>query len=386
MMKCTTKDQQNLEHPLAIHIHAYNKASLKAAEAVDKAVRGRHFVQSMCCSMSNAQEVSALLAALYLERKSPFYCSHFFHNVFLPSYVATLFANAEIDVVFAPEMSSSRLNPLDALSDGEDDLDSSQCPAISSDDEDCDVADLQEDEAAPITPAISHIRMRQWSDAATHLVATSNESPSSETSPLPSMSMEELDDVIREADATFGRKTIGPIQSSVHASPSDVPTRSISGLHNLNEKQHKAFVRIGRPFLKSLLATPDSTIDQIITIIGGAPGTGKSEVIRALQSFAISSIKTAAYQGVAAEAANGQTIHKLFQWGINNTAHTKQYSPEPKEATLHLLIMDAVSTTDAKLIGMVDIALRQLKTKPNERFGGVSVVFIGDRLLDYYNH
>ncbi|OWZ10792.1 hypothetical protein PHMEG_00016292, partial [Phytophthora megakarya] len=82
MMKYTTKDQNSVENPLAIHLHAYDKARLRVADCGNDAVAaGRRCVQSMCCSLSNAQEISAPLAALYIERGSPFYESVEFVNV-----------------------------------------------------------------------------------------------------------------------------------------------------------------------------------------------------------------------------------------------------------------------------------------------------------------
>ncbi|OWZ23257.1 putative mitochondrial protein [Phytophthora megakarya] len=159
----------------------------------------------------------------------------------------------------------------------------------------------------------------------------------------------------------------------------------VSRKFNLNQKQHKAFIRVGGPFLQSLLSSPDQDVDQVIAFLGGGPGTGKSQVIRALQALAESwvsrdALKTVAYQGVAAEAVNGQTIHNLFKWGIEKGSRRKRYSIKDKEsfANLKLLIMDEVSTTDASIVGMMDSALRELKNQPNKRFGGVHVLFAGD--------
>ncbi|OWY97344.1 hypothetical protein PHMEG_00032146 [Phytophthora megakarya] len=167
--------------------------------------------------------------------------------------------------------------------------------------------------------------------------------------------------------------------------PDNASLQLVSRKFQLNKKQHKAFVRIWAPFLRSVVC--DGIFPQVTGFIGGGPGCGKSQVIRALQAIAASwncedAVKTVAYQGVAAEAANGQTIHKLFQWGVKSRSRPKRYSAELKEkfAKLNLLIIDEISTTDAKIIGMIDSALRDLKSQPNLRFGGVRVLFVGDWL------
>ncbi|KAF4136228.1 PIF1-like helicase, partial [Phytophthora infestans] len=155
-------------------------------------------------------------------------------------------------------------------------------------------------------------------------------------------------------------------------------THQVSVCFQLNRKQHKMFARAGSRLLQSLTAASYDNVDQMIGFLGGFPGTGKSLVIKALQALAKSwessdAVETVAYQGVAAKAANGQTIHKLFQWGINTNMTSKRYSIQQRErfARLKMLIMDETSTTDVKFIGMMDQALRDLKQKPDVFFGGI---------------
>ncbi|GMF32032.1 unnamed protein product [Phytophthora fragariaefolia] len=93
------------------------------------------------------------------------------------------------------------------------------------------------------------------------------------------------------------------------------------------------------------------------------------------------SVATAAYQGVAAQAANGRTIHKLFGWNVNSR---KRWTPtnEQKErfAKLRLLIIDEVSTCDVSIIGKVEVSLRLLLDNPSKLFGGIHVLLVGDWL------
>lgn len=100
--------------------------------------------------------------------------------------------------------------------------------------------------------------------------------------------------------------------------------RTVAASFRLNRKQHKFFIRAGRCLLDSLTQEHISEDEQLIGFLGGLPGSGKSQVIKALQKLASTwnstdAVGTTACQGVAAQAANGQTLHKFFGWGV----HTK---------------------------------------------------------------
>lgn len=76
--------------------------------------------------------------------------------------------------------------------------------------------------------------------------------------------------------------------------------------------------------------------DQKLGFLGGLPGAEKSQVIRALQVLAdkwryTGAVTTTAYQGVAAQAANGETIHKVFGWTINRPRPNWSPTIEQKE-------------------------------------------------------
>ncbi|OWY91429.1 LOW QUALITY PROTEIN: hypothetical protein PHMEG_00039996 [Phytophthora megakarya] len=93
-----------------------------------------------------------------------------------------------------------------------------------------------------------------------------------------------------------------------------------------------------------------------MSLLGGKPGAGKSQVIRALQALASSwkcseAVGTVSYRGVAAQSVNGETIHKFYGWIFENAATGQR----EKMCKLKLLIMDEVSTTDAKIIGMIAV-------------------------------
>lgn len=176
-------------------------------------------------------------------------------------------------------------------------------------------------------------------------------------------------------------------QSSPQALYEKASLQDVSKFFHLNRKQHKIFVRAGSRLLQSIVEEDSDNVEHMIGFLTGLPGSGKSCVIKALQGLAKAwkcqdAIETVAHQGVEAKAANGQTIHKLFQWSVNSNCYTKRYSLEQKErfAPLKMLILDEASTADVKLIGMIDHALRELKNKPNAVFGGIHILFVGDWL------
>ncbi|OWZ10293.1 hypothetical protein PHMEG_00016878 [Phytophthora megakarya] len=150
----------------------------------------------------------------------------------------------------------------------------------------------------------------------------------------------------------------------------------VSAAFQLNEKQNKIFVRAGTELLTSILNTQESN-GQMIEFLGGLPGAGKSRVIGALQGLAekwnsAEAVATAAYQGVAAQAADGQTIHKLFGWSVHNR---KKWAPNKDQqerfARLKLIILDGISTCDVSILGKVDASLRKILNQPNQLFGGI---------------
>lgn len=86
MMKYSTKPQNEVENPVAIHVHAFDKAISRRADTSDPMLEGRRLVQSMCASLSQPQEVSGPMAALYVLRGSPFFSSRSFTKLFLGSF------------------------------------------------------------------------------------------------------------------------------------------------------------------------------------------------------------------------------------------------------------------------------------------------------------
>lgn len=160
----------------------------------------------------------------------------------------------------------------------------------------------------------------------------------------------------------------------------------ISRSFSLNRKQHKALVKFGSKLLESF--TLDANSDQqLVGFLGGKPGAGKSQVIHALQMLAQmwgnpGAVATGAYQGIAAQNADGQTIHKLFGWRVNSDQSKWKPTNELIERFIKvkLLIIDEISTCDVHILGRIDTSLRIILKRPLLRFGGLNVLLVGDSL------
>lgn len=70
-------------------------------EVYDAVAAGPRCIQSTSCSISNAQEVSAPLAELYIELESLFYCSVGFQNIHVRSCMEFVLKVAAIDIVLS---------------------------------------------------------------------------------------------------------------------------------------------------------------------------------------------------------------------------------------------------------------------------------------------
>ena len=166
--------------------------------------------------------------------------------------------------------------------------------------------------------------------------------------------------------------------------------REVSLAHSLNKLQHAAFnVDVGAALLGELKVdsgTGKDKPEQIICYLGGAGGTGKSRVIKALLSLQESwdqdgRIQVCAPTGIAAVLIDGVTIHSLLEFlpkGMNDPSR-KEYSQQ-KMLTFsrsRLIIIDEVSMLSCSLLAQVDERLRIL-CATDKSFGGLHVILAGD--------
>ncbi|HTN18362.1 MAG TPA: helix-turn-helix domain-containing protein [Chitinophagaceae bacterium] len=133
----------------------------------------------------------------------------------------------------------------------------------------------------------------------------------------------------------------------------------------------------------------------------GKAGTGKTTFLRYIREQCPKKMAVVAPTGVAAINAGGVTMHSFFQlpfgayiadhkteWGggnmeINNT-HTLlknlrlNHNKRQLIQELELLVIDEVSMLRADMLDAIDTVLRHTRSKYDEAFGGVQVLFIGD--------
>ena len=131
----------------------------------------------------------------------------------------------------------------------------------------------------------------------------------------------------------------------------------------------------------------------------GKAGTGKTTFLKYLRENSIKKCVVAAPTGVAAINARGVTLHSLFQlpFGIivpdfnlmksvdlnakNHPLLSKiRFNKEKSDLlrNIDLLIIDEASMVASYTVDAIDSILRFVRRRPEQSFGGVQVLFIGD--------
>lgn len=122
-------------------------------------------------------------------------------------------------------------------------------------------------------------------------------------------------------------KAINDVNQTARISPEQLmpyPTiGQVSSASKLNEKQHCSFTLCATALLKTWKSFDDDETqsDQLLHILNGEGGVGKSYVIKALQLLASlwgkqSAIKTVAPTGIAAVNVEGSTVHSSLEISI----------------------------------------------------------------------
>lgn len=133
----------------------------------------------------------------------------------------------------------------------------------------------------------------------------------------------------------------------------------------------------------------------------GKAGTGKTTFLQKLLLHTTKKTVVAAPTGVAAINAKGTTLHSLLQLPIGCYVPERQdysqsnavtdpltlkrnlrFSSEKIELlnTIELLIIDEVSMLRCDMLDAADEILKHIRRNPNEPFGGLQILFIGDLL------
>lgn len=132
----------------------------------------------------------------------------------------------------------------------------------------------------------------------------------------------------------------------------------------------------------------------------GKAGTGKTTFLKYIRENCSKQMAVVAPTGVAAINAGGVTLHSFFQLPLSPfVPETRGFAVNGEEANnkhtllgrlrlnsdrlkvlreLELLVIDEISMVRADVLDAVDLILRHVRNRNEERFGGVQVLFIGD--------
>ena len=171
----------------------------------------------------------------------------------------------------------------------------------------------------------------------------------------------------------------------------------------LNEKQWLAFRIISDRFITKFVEKKSGSVDQLIMLMTGPGGTGKTYIMNAVQAVMTHygcghMIRFLAPTGSAAALINGMTVHKGLGIKIKSKNKGKgnrnpgesfeDYTVmvSVKERTrlreewknVEFLLVDETSLIGLELLAEIDHALRFAKEKLDVLFGGVTVIFAGD--------
>lgn len=116
----------------------------------------------------------------------------------------------------------------------------------------------------------------------------------------------------------------------------------------------------------------------------GRAGTGKSTLIRTFLEQTSRDALVVAPTGIAALNVNGDTIHRLFGFSPRVTpafVRSKTYAPKRLISVLStapILIVDESSMVRADLFDCMVTALERFGPHPDQPFGGIQMVLVGD--------
>ena len=141
--------------------------------------------------------------------------------------------------------------------------------------------------------------------------------------------------------------------------------------HKMNNDQKDA----GRYMLDML--DKETHNNQLLMLLHGPPGTGKSFLIKRLQECTNIEMRITATSGIAATSLNGTTIDWLLCSGRGERKKSKVEIVRERLGDATLLIVDEVSMLGCKKLLDMDSVLQKVRKVPAP-FGGLDVIFVGD--------
>ncbi|MGB9742381.1 MAG: ATP-dependent DNA helicase [bacterium] len=115
--------------------------------------------------------------------------------------------------------------------------------------------------------------------------------------------------------------------------------------------------------------------------VTGSAGTGKSTLLEYFRTHTHKRVVVLAPTGVAALNVRGETIHSFFRFKPDITVQKVRRLPKKSRRIyeqVETIVIDEISMVRADLLDCVDRFLRLNRTQPDQPFGGVQMIFIGD--------
>ena len=88
-------------------------------------------------------------------------------------------------------------------------------------------------------------------------------------------------------------------------------------------------------------------------------------------------LRLGAFTGVAVNNIGGSTLHKLLEIGVGGKKKSSS-NLESSMMNVETLLIDEISMIGSSLFQTVQVSCAKVKNKPNELFGGMSVIVCGD--------
>ena len=150
-------------------------------------------------------------------------------------------------------------------------------------------------------------------------------------------------------------------------------------IQTLNANQKKAYNIVKKHYDQHI---SNQKPQQLLMLICGTAGTGKSYLISALANLLGNTCLLTGTTGMAAYNICGKTLHSTIQIPINNTVTDLQGNSlrrlqQTFENKLYLLL-DEMSMMGQRMMTTMDKRLRQATAQLDVPMGGMSVILIGD--------
>ena len=143
--------------------------------------------------------------------------------------------------------------------------------------------------------------------------------------------------------------------------------------------------------------TQEATLPQILSLLTGKPGTGKSYTVDCVPSLSdimeAGFVPTASYNGMPAVLIHGSTVCSLFFIDFSTRTSSAVYNGYVRPlsvqqcaviyamlggSSMSVIVVDEASSMDPTTFAIIDSRLQQIFNCTDKPFGGKSVILVGD--------